>query len=175
MSEPFLGQIDIFPYNFAPRGFAFCNGQILPISQNTALFSLLGTTYGGNGTTTFALPNLQGSVPVHFGQGIGLSPYVLGQTGGVASVTLTTGQLPTHTHSVGCQTAAGGLNSPANAVWGSGGRGKPPEYSTTSSPTADLSGSALGTAGSGQPHNNLSPYLALSFCIALQGIFPSRN
>jgi microcystin-dependent protein len=174
MAEPFLAQISIFTFNFAPRGFAFCDGQLLPISQNTALFSLLGTTFGGNGTSTFALPNLQASVPVHAGQGTGLSPYTLGQAGGVPSVTLTVGELPAHTHTVGCQTG-GGVNGPANAVWGNGARGKPPAYSTTGSPSDDLSGSALSSAGSGQAHNNISPYLTLLFCIALQGVFPSRN
>jgi microcystin-dependent protein len=174
MSEPFLAQINIFAFNFAPRGFAFCNGQLLAISQNAALFSLLGTTYGGNGTSNFALPNLQGLVPVHAGQGVGLSSYTLGETGGVPSVTLSLGQLPTHTHPVQCETG-GGVDSPANAVWGGGGRGKPPAYSTTGTPTALLSGSALGSAGSGQAHNNQSPYLTLGFCIALQGVFPSRN
>lgn len=174
MAEPFVAQISVFGFNFAPTGWAMCNGQILPISQNTALFSLLGTTFGGNGTSNFALPNLQSSVPVHMGQGSGLSSYVLGQTGGVSTVTLTTAELPAHTHSIGCQTA-GGVASPTNAVWGSGSRGKPPAYSTTASPTADLSGSALAATGSGQPHNNLSPYLTLNFCIALVGIYPSRN
>jgi microcystin-dependent protein len=174
MAEPFLAQISIFTFNFAPRGFAFCDGQILSISQNAALFSLLGTTYGGNGTTNFALPNFQGSVPVHAGQGNGLSPYTLGQTGGVPSVTLTVGELPAHTHPVQCQ-SGGGVNGPTNAVWGNVSRGKPAAYSTTSSPSDDLSGSALSSAGSGQAHNNISPYLTLSFCIALQGVFPSRN
>jgi microcystin-dependent protein len=174
MAEPFVAQINIFSFNFAPKGFAFCNGQILPISQNTALFSLLGTTYGGNGTSNFALPNFQSLVPVHAGQGAGLSQYTLGETGGVASVTLSAGQLPSHTHPVGCETG-GGVDSPANAVWGSGGRGKPPAYSTTGAPTAVLSGAALSSTGGGQAHNNMSPYLVLSFCIALQGVFPARN
>ena len=174
MSEPFLAQINIFTYNFAPIGFAFCDGQLLSIAQNTALFSLLGTTYGGNGTSNFALPNFQGSVPVHAGQGVGLSPYTLGETGGVPTVTLSVAQLPSHTHQVECETG-GGVDSPANAVWGSGSRGKPPAYSTTATPTAALSGAALSSTGSGQAHNNLSPYLALSYCIALTGVFPSRN
>jgi microcystin-dependent protein len=174
MAEPFLAQINIFPYNFAPRGFAFCNGQILAISQNTALFSLIGTNFGGNGTTNFALPNFQGLVPVHVGQGAGLSPYAIGETGGASNVTLTVAQLPIHSHTVGCETAVGGVASPTNAVWGSGGRGKPPAYSS-SSPTAALSGSALALTGNSQTHNNASPYLTLSFCIALQGIYPSRN
>jgi microcystin-dependent protein len=174
MAEPFLAQINIVAFNFAPKGFAACDGQILPISQNTALFSLLGTTFGGNGTSNFALPNFQGSVPVHAGEGNGLSPYELGQTGGASSVTLTVGELPTHTHTVGCQTG-GGVDGPANAIWGNGARGKPPAYSTTGTPTDALSGSALSSVGSGQAHNNNSPYLPLMFCIALQGVFPARN
>jgi microcystin-dependent protein len=174
MAEPFVAQINVFAFNFAPRGFAFCNGQILPISQNTALFSLVGTTYGGDGKSNFALPNFQGLVPVHAGQGAGLSNYTLGGTGGVASVTLSVGELPSHTHSIGCETG-GGVDSPANAVWGSGARGKPPAYSTTGTPSANLSSAALASAGSGLPHNNMSPYLVLSFCIALQGVFPARN
>ena len=174
MATPFVGQINIFAFNFAPRGFAACDGQLLSISQNTALFSILGTTYGGNGTTNFALPNLQAQVPVHAGQGTGLSSYVLGQTAGVPNVTLTTGQLPSHNHGVGAD-ATSGLTSPANAVWGTGGRGKPSAYSTTSSPSAALSSSALASTGGGEPHNNLSPFLGLMFCIALQGIFPARN
>jgi microcystin-dependent protein len=174
MAEPFLAQINIFPYNFAPKGFAFCDGQILAISQNTALFSLLGTNFGGNGTSNFALPNFQGLVPIHVGQGNGLSPYVIGETGGTPNVTLAVAELPSHNHPVGCETA-GGVDSPANAVWGSGARGKPPAYSASGTPSAVLSNSALSTAGSSIPHNNMSPFLTLSFCIALIGIFPARN
>src|ERR1700735_760284 len=107
MSNPFVAEIRIFPFNFAPTGWAFCAGQILPISQNTALFSLLGTTYGGDGKSNFALPNFQGSVPVHAGQGVGLSPYTLGGTGGVPTVTLSVAQLPSHTHTIGCETGGG--------------------------------------------------------------------
>jgi microcystin-dependent protein len=174
MSSPFLGQINIFGFNFAPQGWAFCNGQVLPISQNTALFAILGTTYGGNGTSTFALPNLQGAVPLGFGQGTGLSNYSLGQSGGAASVSLNVGQLPSHSHAAECQTGSGD-ESPSNAVWGTGGRGKPPAYAATSTPTAVMNATALSATGGNGAHNNLSPYLALSFCIALQGIFPSRN
>jgi len=174
MSSPFIGQININAFNFAPQGWALCDGQLLPISQNTALFSILGTTYGGDGKSTFALPNLQGAVPLGPGQGPGLSNYVLGQAGGAASVTLTLAQLPAHNHTPACETA-GGLASPANAIWGGGGRGRPPAYSTTTNPTASLSPGALPGAGGNQAHNNLSPYLVLTFCIALQGIFPSRG
>ena len=157
-----------------PVGWATCDGQLLPISQNTALFSILGTQFGGNGTTNFALPNLDASVPLGQGQGPGLSPYVVGESGGVAAVTLTLTQMPSHTHTPMCQ-AAGGTGSPGNAVWGGGGRGKPPAYSATKNPTAAMNESALSTTGGGGPHNNRSPYLVLNFCIALQGIFPPRS
>jgi microcystin-dependent protein len=173
MADPFIGQIDIVAFNFAPQGYAACNGQLLSISQNTALFSILGTTYGGNGTTNFALPNFQASAPIHAGQGTGLSPYVLGQNGGVPSVTLSVAQLPIHPHVAQCE-SAGGIASPAGAVWGAGGRGKPPGYVTTNANT-NMSAGALSASGGGQPHNNLSPFLGLLFCIALVGIFPSRN
>jgi microcystin-dependent protein len=175
MSQPFLGQISIFGFNFAPRGWASCNGQLLSISQNTALFSILGTTYGGNGTSNFALPNLQASVPLHPGQGPGLSNYVLGETGGAANVTVLSNQIPAHTHQATCETA-GGVDKPGpTTIWGSGGRGKPPAYSTTMTPTAVMAGTALSTTGGNAAHNNLSPYLGLMFCIAMQGIYPSRN
>jgi microcystin-dependent protein len=173
MAQPFLGQIDIFAFNFAPQGYASCNGQLLSIAQNTALFSILGTTYGGNGTSNFALPNLQASVPIHAGQGTGLSNYIVGQAGGAPTETLTAAQLPSHNHMAMCE-SAGGVASPSNANWGGGGRGKPAAY-VTGAPNVNLSGSALSSAGGGEPHNNLSPYLGLMFCIALVGIFPTRN
>ncbi|MGZ4280852.1 MAG: phage tail protein [Gaiellaceae bacterium] len=167
MAEPFLGMIIIFGGNFAPKGWAFCNGQLLPINQNTALFSLLGTTYGGNGTTTFALPDLRGRVPLHFGQGPGLSNYVEGQVGGVENVTLLTSQMPAHTH---VQPATAGdetTNRPNEAIPARGG-----VYASTPD-GSNLA--ATSSAGGGQPHVNLQPYLALNYIIALQGIFPSRN
>lgn len=173
MSDPFVAEIRIFPFNFAPKGWAFCDGQIMPISQNTALFSLLGTTYGGDGKTTFALPNLQGSAPVHQGQGPGLSNYFEGQTGGAETITLLQSELPAHAHQV-IGASGSGPTSPAGNTWGSlPGRTPPPEYAD-GSPNV-LMGNTLSPAGGGLPHNNMQPYLTLNFCIALQGIFPPRS
>ena len=189
MSEPFIGMIILVPYNFAPRGYAFCNGQLLPISQNTALFSLLGTTYGGNGQTTFALPDLRGRVPNGSGQGPGLSDYTLGQVGGTESETLTVNQLPAHTH-VGPAhthgvTASGDAPtaaSPSGNLLPTLGRGvntyAPPSGNTvTMAPQMVQSGGNQNTASTGgsQPVAILPPYLTLNYCIALEGIFPSRN
>ena len=172
MSQPFLGEIRIFGFNFAPRGWAFCNGQILSISQNTALFSLLGTTYGGNGQTTFALPNLQSRVPIHFGQGPGLSSYSLGQVSGVETVTLLQSQVPAHTHNVACSTEDGTAGVPTNnfpAAINSN------IYGATPTASKFMNSGMLNTVGGSQPHTNIQPYLAVNFCIALNGIFPSRN
>src|SRR5580698_1243006 len=173
MADPFVGEIRVFPFNFAPNGWALCNGQILPISQNTALFSLLGTYYGGNGTSNFALPNLQGNFPIHQGQGVGLSQYVIGETGGAASVTLLVSEIPTHTHTVACA-ATGNSSNPSNAVFGAAPRGKPPAYSAATGTKVNMNATAVATAGGSQPHNNMPPFLTLNFCIALQGIYPSR-
>jgi microcystin-dependent protein len=172
MSQPFIGEIRIFGFNFAPRGWAFCNGQLLAIAQNTALFSLLGTTYGGNGQTTFALPNLQSRVPVHFGQGPGLSSYALGQEAGSESVTLIQNEIPAHVHTVSpsCSTDDPNAGSPKNNFPAAAGT---PIYSNTSNAVMGVSNTSI--VGGSQPHNNIQPYLALNFCIALQGIFPSRN
>jgi len=176
MSDPFLAEIRVFPFNFAPLGWALCNGQLLPISQNTALFSLLGTTYGGDGRSTFALPNLQGSAPLGYGQGPGLSPYDLGETGGSETVTLNGTQLPQHTHSVVANNTAGGSNSPANNFFGqSQARAKSAGYVSSGTLSVSMSPQAVASAGGGQPHNNMPPYLCLNFCIAMQGIFPSRS
>ena len=174
MADPFLAEIRIFGGNFAPLGWALCNGQIFSISQNTALFSLLGTTYGGNGTSTFALPNLQGMVPMGMGNGTGLSQRALGEQGGEPAVTLLTGQMPAHNHAAQCDNQGGGVASPINATWGGTGRGGKPAY-TTNTPSSPMSGQSLAVAGGNQAHNNMSPYLALSFIIALQGIYPQRN
>jgi microcystin-dependent protein len=175
MAEPFLGQIMIFAGNFAPRGWALCNGQLLAISQNTALFSILGTYYGGNGTTTFALPNLQGRVPIHSGNGTGLSPYVVGQNGGTETVTLLTTQMPSHTHLANVDGAASGKPTPSGNFLGTvGGTSQDKVYSSGPS-NATMNATAIGAAGGSQPHANIEPYLALTFCIATQGIFPSRN
>lgn len=175
MSSPFIAEIRMFGFNFAPRGWAFCNGQLLPIAQNTALFSLLGTTYGGNGTTNFGLPNLQGRAPLHPGQAPGLSPYVLGQTGGSETVTLTQNGLPSHTHAMNGSIApppAGGVTPDPTQGLGRAAGGN--AYGAAANLTA-MSPQALSLQGGSQPHNNLMPYLTVNFCIALQGIFPSRN
>jgi microcystin-dependent protein len=170
MATPFIAEIRIFPYNFAPRNWAFCNGQLLSIAQNTALFSLLGTNYGGNGITTFALPNFQGSGPVHAGQGPGLSNYAVGEQGGAPTVTLLTTQIPQHSHAANAVSGPGNQQTPVGNVW-AGATQKP--YATTSN--AQMNPGALQVSGGSQPHNNLPPYLVLNFCIALFGIFPSRN
>lgn len=173
MSSPFLAEIRIFGCNFAPTGWALCNGQLMAISQNTALFSLLGTYYGGDGKSTFALPNLQGSVPVQQGQGPGLSDYFLGQSAGEPDVTLIQTEMPAHSHPARADSGSG-PTSPANNTWGSlPGRTPPPMYAN-GNPNV-IMGNALSIAGGSLPHNNMQPYLALNFCIALQGIFPARS
>ena len=167
MSEPFISEIRIVAFNFPPKGWAFCNGQILSIAQNTALFSLLGTTYGGNGQTTFALPDLRGRAPLSPGQGPGLASYSLGEVGGVESVTLLSTQMPAHTHA---QPAANGqqtTNRPNGAVPARGGVYADSGDGAALDPTS--------SAGGSQPHENRSPYLALNYIIALEGIYPSRN
>jgi microcystin-dependent protein len=175
MQDPWLGEIALVAFNFAPVGWAMCNGQILEISQNTALFSLLGTTYGGDGVRTFALPNLQSRVPLHFGQGTGLSPYQLGETVGVESVTLQTPQMPAHTHSYTPQatTAGGGAGSPAGALWASSATGDTIYQKGASNTT--MAPQTIGQTGGTQPHENRQPALALNYIIALVGIFSSRN
>ena len=169
MSEPFYGEIVLFAGNFAPRGWAFCEGQILSIAQNTALFSLLGTTYGGNGQTTFALPDLRGRAPIHPSQGPGLSPHTLGQSGGSESVTLTQQEMPTHIHAAAGSTGAVNTTRPTNAVPAKGG-----SY-TTANPDTTMSSQAIKPAGGSQPHSNMPPYLALNYIICIEGIYPSRN
>lgn len=175
MANPFLAEIRIFPFNFAPKGWAFCDGQILPLSQNTALFSLLGTTYGGNGTSTFALPNLQGNAPMHPGQGPGLSLYDLGQTGGSETVSLLESEIPAHNHSVQAQSQPAQLDSPgpdrAFSRSSGGFAYKASPYATIVQFSPDM----IAPAGGDQPHNNMMPYLTLNFCIALQGVFPPRT
>lgn len=173
MSDPFVAEIRIFPFNFAPRGWAFCDGQILPLSQNTALFALLGTTYGGDGKSNFALPNLQGSTPMQQGQGPGLSLRDLGETGGEPSVTLLQTEMPSHTHGV-LASAATDSGVPTNNSWGSGQKGFGSVYAVPP-PNAPMNPLGTSVAGGSQPHNNMMPYLGLNFCIALQGIFPPRT
>lgn len=170
MAEPFLAEIRLFAGSYAPRGWAFCNGQLLPVLQNISLFSLLGTVYGGNGSTTFGLPDLRGRVPVHPGQGAGLASRRLGDRGGKASVALTAAELPVHTHALhavpedgnSSKIAGNGIGQ-GNDVYG------PPNH------LLELRGDALGETGAGQAHDNMQPYLALQFIIAVAGRFPTRD
>lgn len=175
MADPFVAEIRIFPFNFAPRGWAFCDGQLLPLSQNTALFSLLGTTYGGNGKSNFALPDLQGRAPMQPGQGPGLSLHDLGETGGSETVSLLESEIPSHSHAMSGQNSNANLNDPAGAVlaraFGGGNLYKTPAGANITA----LSDQSLAPAGGDQPHNNLMPYLTFYFCIALQGVFPPRT
>ena len=175
MADQFLGEIRIFPFNFAPYGWAFCNGQLLPISQNSALFALLGTHFGGNGSSNFGLPNLQGSVPIDFGQGAGLSYRNLGEVGGEQAVTLPLSQTPAHTHAF--QANAHPANNTIPSSLTALARSEPGYIYTTGSPQlAALATGAVGNSpGGSSPHNNLMPYLTLNFCIAMQGIFPTRE
>lgn len=172
MSEPFIGEVRHFAFNFAPRGWMTCQGQMLSIAQNTALFSILGTTYGGNGQTTFALPNLSGRTPIQPGQGPGLDPYVLGEEQGAVSVTLTAAQVPPHTHLVSAVAAIGTSDAPAGKSLAQSSI-RSDLYAAT--PDTVMSALAVNPAGGGQPHNNMPPYLAVGFCIATEGLFPSRN
>jgi microcystin-dependent protein len=174
MSSPFVAEIRIFPGNFAPKGWAFCNGQILPISQNTALFSLLGTTYGGNGQSTFALPDLQGRVPMHPGQGPGLSLHDLGEEGGEKFVTLLQSEMPAHNHNA----QGSNTNSNQQAVTANfhAGSTQNKRYApAATAPDTTMNPFIIAPTGSSFPHNNMSPYLTLNFCIALQGVFPPRT
>jgi microcystin-dependent protein len=172
LSSPFVAEIRMFCSNFAPIGWALCNGQLLPISQNIALFSILGTTYGGDGKTTFALPNLQGMSPMGQGDGEGLAPALLGQTGGAAAVTLTTSEIPAHTHRALGAAQAGSSPSPSGTTWAKDAHEL---YTSSANAETSMNPAALASQGGGQPHNNLPPYLVVNFIIALQGIFPSRS
>lgn len=172
MADPFVAEIRIYPFNFAPRGWAFCDGQLLPISQNTALFSLIGTTYGGDGRSTFGLPNLQGRAVMHPGQGPGLSLRDLGETGGAETVTLLQSEMPTHTHAL---MASNEIGEDRKAVGEAMARSTGGAlYGPVPGAPVALAPSAVAPAGGGLPHNNLMPYLTLNFCIALQGVFPPR-
>ena len=174
MADPFVAEIRIFGFNFAPKGWAFCNGQLMPLSQNTALFSLLGTTYGGDGKSTFALPNLQGAAPMHPGQGPGLSLHDLGEMGGSETVTLLESEIPAHPHALmaGADPANAQIpNSQVILARSSGGSA----YNPTATGLAPMNPLALSLAGGSLPHNNMQPYLTLNFCIALQGVFPARG
>ena len=167
MSSPFIGEIRMFGGNFAPVGWAFCNGALIPISENDALFNLIGTTYGGDGQSTFALPNLQSRVPVHVGPG-----FALGQSGGAETVTLTTSQIPAHSHVPQAFATGGNLTSPANGVWAFSASGS--LYGDTAPSTA-FAATAIGSSGGSQPHDNMIPFLAVNFILSLFGIFPSQT
>lgn len=172
MSDPFVAEIRMFAGNFAPTGWAQCNGQLLPISQNTALFSLLGTFYGGDGKSTFALPNLQGSAPLGQGQGAGLSAYFLGQQSGTPFVTLIQSEMPSHTHTAFAKTSLGNSQTPADQTWAGSNNAK--QYVNTA-PNTQMAFQALSIAGGSQPHNNMPSYLVVTFIIAMQGVFPPRG
>ena len=173
MADPFVAEIRIFPFNFAPKGWAWCDGQLLPLSQNTALFSLLGTTYGGNGKSNFALPDLQGRAPMHPGQGPGLSLHDLGETGGSETVTLLESEIPSHSHGVTCKQSDATVRLPPGQFPATGTGGilmyQPPGA------IVQLNPNTVTPAGGDAPHNNLQPYLTFYFCIALQGVFPPRG
>jgi microcystin-dependent protein len=171
--DPIIGQIQIFGFNFAPRGWATCEGQLLQIAQNQALFSLLGTTYGGNGTTTFGLPDLRGRVPMHFGSGPGLLIKFLGESGGTENTTLVANNLPSHNHVLNGYSEAGTASSPAGAILANTGA-LDREYATAGT-IVTMKSDAIGNTGGNQAFNNMQPYLVVNFCIALEGIYPSRN
>lgn len=172
MSLSYIGEIRMFGGNFAPQGWMFCSGQLIPISENDTMFNLIGTTYGGDGQSTFALPNLNGRVPIHMGTGPGLSPYVIGQSGGVETVTLNTQQIPSHSHTPQCNNTAGGQDAPGNGVWAANSSVSP--YSTQPPAAASaLASQAVGQAGGSQPHENMMPFLAVSFIISMFGVFPT--
>ncbi|HYN14461.1 MAG TPA: tail fiber protein [Terriglobales bacterium] len=166
MSEPFLGELKIISWNFPPKGWAFCNGQLLPINQNQALFSILGTTYGGDGRQTFGLPNLQGRSPIHVGNG-----HILGEIGGEVAHTLNISEMPAHSHFANASSNTSNAAAPGGNFWGNAGLAS---YNT-SAPNTAMSASAIASVGGSQPHQNMQPYLVLNVIIALQGIFPSQN
>ena len=175
MTDPFLAEIRMFGGNFAPNGWALCNGQLMSISQNTALFALLGTTYGGDGRVTFGLPNLMGTAPMQQGQGPGLSTRWLGETGGEPNVTLLTSEMPTHTHAVNAVDAGGDVTTPNGALWASAMIGRVGTNMYSNGPANVMMNPMTTTiTGGSQPHNNMPPYLTITFIIALQGIFPQR-
>ena len=170
MGEPFIGEIRLFAGNFAPAGWAFCSGQLVAISENDALFNLIGTTYGGDGQSTFALPDLQSRVPIHAGTGSDGITYTLGEKAGVETVTLTTQQIPIHSHVPQCQSSAGG-QGPANGVWAKSAN----QIYTDAAPGANLNANAIDAAGGSQPHDNMMPFLVITFIISLFGVFPSQT
>lgn len=175
--DPYVGEIRSFGFNFAPYGWAFCNGQLLPIGQNAALYAILGTTYGGNGQTTFGLPNLQGQVPMHWGNKAGFVT-TIGEVQGTSTVTLSQAQLPMHTHQINAATASTGAErsaAPTNSSFLSASKGEAIYLPPPVAPNATFANNAITPNGGSQPHENMQPYLAINFCIALEGVFPSRN
>ena len=174
MGDQFIGEIRMFVGNFAPRDWAFCNGQLMPISQNQALFSLIGTTYGGDGRTTFALPDLRGRFPMHFGNGPGLTPRSLGQKDGQESVTLMQQEMPAHTHTANASSAYADQASPTGNVWAAEPAGATALYHNDA-PDTSMNPQAIGMAGGNQSHDNMSPFLCVNFIIALQGLYPPRS
>ena len=175
MAEPFIAEIRIFAGNFAPRGWAFCDGQMLPIDQNTALFSLIGTIYGGDGRTTTALPNLQGRAPMHPGRGSGLTDRRIGQRAGTETVTLSEAQIPSHTHKLRATTNLGNVTTPTNTSSFARAAGATPYQTDTTTNLVDLASAAVSTTGGGQAHTNMQPFLTMNFIIALVGTYPSRS
>ena len=172
MAQPYVGEIRMFGGNFAPAGWMFCNGQLLPISENETLFQLIGTTYGGDGQATFALPNLQSRIPIHMGTGSGLSSYQLAEMGGTEQVTLTTNQIPIHTHPPLASDAGGTADSPGNSFWAASSLGKP--Y-IAGPPGVQMNPQSISPTGGSQPHDNMMPFLCVSYIISLFGIFPSQT
>jgi microcystin-dependent protein len=173
MGQPYIGEIRLVGFNFAPAGWAFCNGQLMAISENETLFNLIGTTYGGDGQSTFALPNLQSRVIIHQGQGPGLSNYIIGEIAGVETVTVTTAQLPIHNHTANCSSSAGSESSPVGHIWSADAAGLTAEYSN--SQNGQMNAAAIGQSGGNQPHENRMPFLAMNYIISLFGIFPSQT
>ncbi|MDB6124194.1 MAG: Phage tail collar domain protein [Pedosphaera sp.] len=173
MSQPFFGEIRLMACTFAPKGWALCNGQVMVIAQNQALYSILGTTYGGNGQQTFALPNLQGKVAMHFGQGPGLGSYPLGQGGGAESATLATNQIPQHNHAVACNSTTGAQANPSGNFPGLANSSSAGIYEATANNT--MAAGMIGNTGGNQPHENRQPFLTLNYCISLGGIYPTVN
>ena len=174
MADPFVAEIRIFPFNFPPKGWAWCNGQLMPISQNTALFSLLGTTYGGDGKSNFALPDMQGNAPMHPGEGPGLSLHDLGETGGSETVTLLESEIPAHSHSLMSLGAPANRTNPAGNTFARASQGNA-YVAPAGAPLVSMANQAITPAGGDQPHNNMQPYLTFYFNIALQGVFPPRT
>jgi microcystin-dependent protein len=171
MATPFLGEIQMVGFNFAPTNWAKCNGQLIAITQNEALFALIGTTYGGDGVTTFGLPNVQSRMPIHMGQGQGLSQYILGQQAGSESVTLLANQLPAHGHTPLCNSTTGDQASPTNNFWAASAQ----QLYSNAAPAAAMNPGLIQPSGGNQPHDNMNPFLVINFIIALAGIFPTRN